>query len=278
MNKLRPGTIGRADPREDGFRRTSNVTKFLASCSSQGVPFEDLFHRDDLIESTPESLARVARTVISVVKTVQAPAIDRSKVLTGQNKKTVGASGPYGYGTTSRSASSVPNLCVAQLQRSTSPTPIVRKRWSPPSPTLPTVRSASPSELGSGTSSSKTSPSANTKGDRATPVHDRAEDVSPPKSPYSQSKTMNNGSGLFPTSPQQISRLDSASVSIDEHSVASSAARQSVASSDMTDMTAYSSLLDRRHSNNGNKFGTIRTVTTEATSFAPSDMPSYTRS
>ncbi|KAJ8462505.1 hypothetical protein ONZ45_g17910 [Pleurotus djamor] len=53
--------------------------------------------------------------------------------------------------------------------------------------------------------------------------------------------------------------------------------RQSVASSAMTDTTAYSSLLDvglggRPHSNSSgyNKFGTIRTMTTEATSEAPS--------
>jgi hypothetical protein len=51
-------------------------------------------------------------------------------------------------------------------------------------------------------------------------------------------------------------------------------ARQSIVSSTATDTSAYSSLLDVRKSNN--KFGTIRTVTTEATSFAPSDMPSYT--
>src|ERR1700729_4409910 len=141
MNKLRPNTITRPDPREDGFTRISNVTKFLASCSSQDVPSEELFHRNDLIESTPESLARVARTIISVVKVVEFPVVDRSKVLTGQNKRNSGPSdtrsGPYGYGTTSRAASSVPNL----LQRSASPTspttPSGRKRWSPPSPNLP---------------------------------------------------------------------------------------------------------------------------------------------
>ena len=32
MNKLRPGSIARIDPREDGKLRTSNVTKFLDSC------------------------------------------------------------------------------------------------------------------------------------------------------------------------------------------------------------------------------------------------------
>jgi hypothetical protein len=283
MNKFRPGTISRVDPRDDGFIRTSNVTKFLASCSAQYVPFEDLFHRDDLIESTPESLARVARTVMSLVKVMETPAADRSKFLTGQSK-TVGASetcsGPYGYGKSSRAASSVPNLSAAQLQRTASPTSKGRKRWTPPSPTLPTVRSVSPSELGSVTSnSSKTSPNANTKGGQVTPI--RAKDISPPtlapkSSSQTQSKTITTDGDPSSSLPQEFSWLDSTSVSIGEQSVLSSIVRQSVASSDITDTTRYSSLLDHR-SNNDNKFGTIRTVTTEATSFTPSDIPSYTR-
>ena len=58
MNKLHPGYISRIDKREDGFMRTSNVTKFLAASSSLGVPSDTIFHRDDLIESTPEALAQ----------------------------------------------------------------------------------------------------------------------------------------------------------------------------------------------------------------------------
>src|SRR5258708_1581488 len=48
-------------------------------------------------------------------------------------------------------------------------------------------------------------------------------------------------------------------------------------------MTTYSSLLDTgvngngRHSYAHGKFGTIRSVTTEATSFVPSEWPSMTR-
>jgi hypothetical protein len=291
MNKHRPNTIAHVDPREDGFVRTSNVTKFL-SCSSQGIPSEELFHRDDLIESTPESLARVARTVISVVKVVEFPVIDRSKVLTGQNKKTSGhsdtRSGPYSCGTTSRAASSVHNL----LQRSTSPigptTPTGRKRWSPPSPNLPTVRSVSPSERGSG-GSSRTNTTAGNKNGRMTP--DRPKDISPspltdgppiltPRSPLrtpSRSKAVNNGGDVFSmsTSPtissQPTSQIDrSSKESPFQRSVAESAACRS------TDVSAYSSLLDVRNSSH-NKFGTIRIMTMEATSFAPSDMSSYTR-
>ena len=50
-HKLRPGSIVRVDPGEGSKLRTSNVTKF-ASCSANGLLPEDLFLRDDLIEST----------------------------------------------------------------------------------------------------------------------------------------------------------------------------------------------------------------------------------
>jgi hypothetical protein len=295
MNKLRPRTIARTDSREDGFVRTSNVTKFLASCSSQGVPSEDLFHRDDLIESTPESLARVARTVISVVKVVEFPVVDSSKVLTGQNKKTSGPtdtrSGPYGYGTTSRAASSVPNLFQPSPSPSGPATPS-RKRWSPPSPNLPTVRSASPSD------SSRTNATVGNKNDRPTAVADRAKNFVPPILPGepppltprsllrapSKNKPANKDGDVFSIStspnfsPEPISHVESAATLVTkssvQRSVPESDARQSMVSSIATDTSDYSSLLDFRKSN---KFGTIRTMTTEATSFAPSDMPSYTR-
>ncbi|KAJ2966491.1 hypothetical protein NUW54_g13792 [Trametes sanguinea] len=57
LNKLFPNTIARIDRREDGFVRTSNVTKFLAACTSIGLSPDKLFHRDDLIEATSECLA-----------------------------------------------------------------------------------------------------------------------------------------------------------------------------------------------------------------------------
>jgi hypothetical protein len=94
-----------------------------------------------------------------------------------------------------------------------------------------------------------------------------------------KSKSANNGD-VFSKSESltgPISQMESAAAAITESSPhPESVARQSTTSSTATDVSAYSSLLDLRKSNN-NKFGTIRTVTTEATSFAPSDMPSYTR-
>ncbi|KAF7308499.1 hypothetical protein HMN09_00698900 [Mycena chlorophos] len=68
VNKLRPISVIHPDRREDGYVRTGNVTKFLEACSSSGVPKQDLFLRDDLIEATSESLARVARTIIALVQ------------------------------------------------------------------------------------------------------------------------------------------------------------------------------------------------------------------
>ncbi|KAF8189096.1 hypothetical protein K438DRAFT_1676847 [Mycena galopus ATCC 62051] len=73
MNKLRSASVVRPDVRDDRFVRSSNITKFLAACSSYGLPDEDQFQRDDLIEATNESLARVARTIIALIKYVDAP-------------------------------------------------------------------------------------------------------------------------------------------------------------------------------------------------------------
>ncbi|KAI0293261.1 hypothetical protein BC826DRAFT_391639 [Russula brevipes] len=68
MNKLHPGSIEWIHPLEDGMLRTSNVTKFINSCFAHGLPPEDVFLYDDLIDATPDSSARVARTIIALVK------------------------------------------------------------------------------------------------------------------------------------------------------------------------------------------------------------------
>jgi len=68
MNKFRPGSISQIDSREDGILRRSNVMNFLASWSANGFPQEDLFLPNDLVGGTWHSLARVARTIIALVK------------------------------------------------------------------------------------------------------------------------------------------------------------------------------------------------------------------
>ena len=68
LNKFWPGSISQIDPCEDGVLRRSNVTKFLDACSAKGLPSEDLFQPDDLMEGTSHGLTRVAGTIISLVK------------------------------------------------------------------------------------------------------------------------------------------------------------------------------------------------------------------
>jgi hypothetical protein len=80
MNKVRPDTIARVHKREDGVFRSTNVTRFLASCSSVfGLPSEDIFLRNDLIEASSESLARVSRTIIALVDTSKNPPLGHAR-------------------------------------------------------------------------------------------------------------------------------------------------------------------------------------------------------
>ncbi|KAI8974517.1 Pkinase-domain-containing protein [Trametes punicea] len=279
MNKLFPNRISRIDRREDGFVRTSNVTKFLAACTSVGLSAEKLFHRDDLIEATGESLARVAKTIIALSQLAEFPP-SHAKVIQGGSR--VGAS-PYGQN--ARAAASTPNLSMSQLQRSTSPvspgSPIGRKRWSPHQQ-LPTLRSDSPNE---DSSDSKTVNNDDVFGSKpSTPVPsnvDRDEVppiIAPPLRSHLRARPV----------VERVSVADSTRASVGDSIIGSLAEsmeipvsmRQSQASSNMTESTAFSSLLEPPRSptsSHGNKFGTIRTVTTEATSLAPSEPSSITR-
>ncbi|KAI0350710.1 Pkinase-domain-containing protein [Trametes cingulata] len=280
LNKLFPNTIARVDRREDGFVRTSNVTKFLAACSSIGLTSEKLFHRDDLIEATSESLARVAKTVIALSQLAEFPPPQQSKVIHGGSRP-----GMSPYGQNARAAASTPNLSMSQLQRSTSPvgpsSPNGRRRWSPHQH-LPTVRSDSPNE---DSSDGKTVNNDDVFGSKPnTPVPssvDRDEVppiiTPPPRSPLRARPVVERVSIADST---RASVGDSLIGSLAESMEVPAAMRQSQASSNMTDTTAFSSLLEPPRSptsSNNNKFGTIRTVTTEATSLAPSESPSITR-
>ena len=85
LNKLRSRSIVRPDPRES---TKTNITKFLAACASLGLPDEELFAQNDLVEAGPESLARVARTVLRLVDFIQREEGEegrgRGKVIRGQ--------------------------------------------------------------------------------------------------------------------------------------------------------------------------------------------------
>ncbi|KAI5120381.1 hypothetical protein M0805_006903 [Coniferiporia weirii] len=185
MNKLRPGTISRVDPYEDGFRTSSNATKFLAAASGAlSVPMAELFQRDDLIRCTPDGLFRVARTIVAVVARAGEDAAElaaRRILLGGQGKTRTSAAGTNSpYGTRAKAASaSTPNLST--LQRAVSP-PLSRgqppsspppsptktrtkapRRWSPPSPTLSTVP-AGDSRSGTGSGSGANSKAGSASG------------------------------------------------------------------------------------------------------------------
>jgi hypothetical protein len=277
MNKLRSSSVVKPDPRQDGIINTSNITKFLASCASFGLASEDLFQLDDLIESSSESLSRVAHTVVTLFRFVSLPTPDRSKILTGQNTRTGVYSG------TSRAAASTPNL------PSSSPSSPVRKRWSPSG--LPTVVSDTPSESSSIDTSGREELDRGDVFDSHASRHVKPIGIMtpPPRSPLrsrprrSEDQDLDGllstsfSSSNSPSSPIRASVADStisnAATSIRD-SVGDSY-RVSVASTAITESTTYSSLLEptrkRTASGSGNnKFGTIRTMTTDATSEYPS--------
>ncbi|TFK83688.1 Pkinase-domain-containing protein [Polyporus arcularius HHB13444] len=273
VNKLFPGTIARVDRREDGFVRTSNVTKFLAGSSSVGLATNELFHRDDLLEATSESLARVAKTVLALSRLAEFPGANKSKIIQGGAR-----SGHNPYGQNGRAAASTPNLSMSQLQRSTSPigpSSPVRKRWSPHQH-LPTVRSDSPNEDSSDgkTVNDDVFGSSSSQRRALSPDNDEVPPAPPPRSPLRMRPVL-----------ERISVADSTRASVGDSIIGSlaesvelpAAMRQSHASSNLTDNTMLSSLLEpSRSPGSHTRFGTIRTVTTDATSLASEDR-SFTR-
>ena len=271
MNKLRAASVLRPDPREEKIVRTSNITKFLAACCSCGLPNEDLFQLDDLIEGTGESLARVARTIIALIKFLEAPPVERSKYITGQGKKVdpSAISSPYSLGASlSRASSSTPNLPRRRTSPSVAP---ARKRYNPP-PALPPVLSGS----------QEGSPSVEDENRVEIEVGDlnngRVPDIMPPpRSPLRARPVKRSDERDSPSIQLQASPLSSRPSAGGASIADSFNHRQSVLSSTMTEttvMTDISSILDfgrsRTNSSGHNKFGTIRTVTTDATSAAPS--------
>ena len=323
MNKLRSANVVRPDAREDGFTRTSNITKFLAACASYGLPNDDLFQQDDLVEASSESVARVAKTIIALINFVESPAPSRLKYVPGQGKSASPVPiNPLRTGSLSRASSSTPNLVISPSSPSMPSHSPTRKRYSPPTG-LPPLRSHSPDEFGEDSSSPEPSrPIFN----RAAATEDSSDDeddmpsqsaavkspptpviVKPPQRPPLRRQPSNkqlDPGGLMswaknaasPHQQQQTQRVsvaDSMRASVGDASVRDSIpdlavfgngnyGRQSMASTMLseadttTTFTAVSSILDGRNSStngmgsNGNQFGTIRTMTTDMTSEAPS--------
>jgi hypothetical protein len=133
-NKLRPGSLTNPSAREDGFVRTSNITRFLAKCSTHGVPAEDLFHRDDLIEASTESITRVACTVLSLFRITEAAAAERPRVNPGGGS----SSGCEPYGS-SRATELTPDLALVCPISPPVAISTQKKRRSSPTSGLPTA-------------------------------------------------------------------------------------------------------------------------------------------
>ena len=271
LNKVRATNAVRPDPREDGFVRTSNVTKFLAGCSSYGLADEELFLRDDILEATPESLARVASTTIALVKFAESGVPDRSRIISGQGKKA--SAGPYSSSSRAQGVTSSPNLVTPAPPRALSPTSPRKisglsasrpeKLVDPPESPNPDVYE--PERRRIRIDDKRDSPLSISPPPKS-PLRSRASG----KQPLSVSPSKDDGADLFTYSSRQPS-----SPSRDPFDGPNaSTIRQSVASTmtDSTTTTAFSSLLEvgRKTSSVFNKFGTIRTMTTEATSESPS--------
>nr|VWO96980.1 STE/STE11/CDC15 protein kinase [Ganoderma boninense] len=171
---------------------------------------------------------------------------------------------------------------MSQLQRSTSPgspsSPVARKRWSPHQH-LPTVRSDSPNEDSSDSRTVNNDDVFGSSPNEPRPDLQDRDDVRPSVPPRSP---------LRVRPVERVSVADSTRASVGDSIVGSLAEsvefpvpiamRQSQASSNLTDSTMFSSLLEApRTPGNHNKYGTIRTVTTDVTSLAPSESPSITR-
>ena len=322
MNKLRSSNIVRPDAREDGFVRTSNITKFLAACASYGMADEDLFLRDDLVEGNREGAARVARTVTKLVACVEEYEAEgtvkrvereraeertkerRERTASPETQRVVGGGwsggekvwlrgqglGKNSEGTySSRGSASTPNLLASPPPPSTSP---VRKRWSPPENMSP-LRSYSPEE----------SPKSGNPQDKydaeVKPVPVPHILKPPPRSPLRKPSVGIDKAGLFSwarsaaspmsTSGTRSSIADSTRASIGDASLRDEISeyrnpsfnhnvRQSLVSETTATSGAPSILFDVGRSSSGvnyasgpnNTFGTVRTMTTDLTSEAPS--------
>ena len=261
MNKLRSSSVVRPDPREDGFVKTSNVTRFLAACASYGLPDEDLFQRDDLIEATSESLARVAKTVIALFKFVNSPSPTRSRFVSSQTPIP-----PYGQTPISRASSPAPNL----IPKPTSPvrSSSTCKRWSPPSDPL-TLRSHSPDD---NINAVRADPDLNPLDDyqNAGTEFKLIFELKPPRSPPETQHDSANVSSS--QNHNSRSRCLISDVSIrDSGNDQLQNVRPSISSSMLSEasvITTISSMFGGKSSSN--PFGTIRTMTTDLTSAPPS--------
>ncbi|KAF8524190.1 hypothetical protein JB92DRAFT_2881468 [Gautieria morchelliformis] len=297
LNAVSLALVCRPDPSATSSARAANLAKFAAAAMAFGVPPDAMFERRDL-EGGITGLARVAKCVMALERLAGERAMgdkageelvkDRAEAKPGAppspspgsrtvtkspSSAAVGSPSAIVYTVHSVGSASTPNLpatggvsptgssakATVLAGRAVSPASpsmpgIMRqkqmtqiqkqkhqKRWSPTA--LPTVKSSSPAD-----DEGRVSREHNREGDMELQGED--EDVFGP---------MEFVDGTVPLSPQRVG------------------ARSSIASSSQaTDTTnAHSSLLDPRLSMH-TRYGTIRTMTTDATSLG-TDVPSLTR-
>ena len=124
----------RVDPLEDGFKSSSNLTKFHAAADRVfNLTANDLFDRDDLLQGVPEGAYRVICSIIALIMRVGGELLVAGRAVSRiSHRKAHADSSTHpnsSYGTRSKVASlSTPNLST--LQHSVSPTNKVALHWS----------------------------------------------------------------------------------------------------------------------------------------------------
>jgi hypothetical protein len=256
MNKLRPGSLTNPSTVEDGFVFNSNVTRFLAACSQHGVSAEDLLQRNGFIEASAESLARVARVVLSLFKIMETPTLaERSRILNGE-----GNSGTQrGLHASSPVTELEPNPAVARSMFSTVKS--TRKTQGiTPTPVLPTII-----DRGLDTFRKKLGPQVTTD--------HRLLISPPPRSPLRARIISSRRDGI---SFKLNSLADRGSLGEPRTD-----SRQWLASLTRTDTTGFSPSMEvQRSTSSGSAdhFGTVHTMATNATSIHANDDGSFSAS
>ncbi|KAF8257367.1 hypothetical protein EI94DRAFT_1791852, partial [Lactarius quietus] len=139
ISKLRLGSIAQIDPREEGEPRTSNVTKVIASCSTNGLPPKDLF-RETISSRARPTASHAWQRLSLLLSSGQRPPYQHAHLSCVEEEPAPGL--PYRTGSSLRAVMSLPNLSAALSAQPShptiSPTRSTSKQRPPPPAGLPT--------------------------------------------------------------------------------------------------------------------------------------------
>lgn len=82
VNKYQPRAISKIDlPEESGYTQSVriNITRFISAALHTGLSSPEMFTHEDLFEATPESLSRVAQTILAFVRLTRSMTGDPSE-------------------------------------------------------------------------------------------------------------------------------------------------------------------------------------------------------